>query len=353
VDALLRERKLPPRVRERWEMVKGAALGWDVAAIAAWGGRTEGTVRRWLAAFRDGGVTALAAAVEADPRGLGQGFAVGTAARLSAYLAATTGTRIVPGWRRVLRHRQRFARGRPKHSVAHLQDCAAVAAGAARLRAVGEKVTVYPERDELPVADETHRATTPDRGRVWHRIGQHPVLPAAGTNRRLTVFGRVAAAGRGRIERLGARADAAGCGRYLAARAAHHAATGREVVLVCDNGSCHTSTVSQLALADRADGLEVVPLARSSPALNPKEREWRTLQRDHRRHLAPTLRDVVPELVAGRGRVGGERGAIVDAVPDGGIAGHRTTPTGRPPGRPHGAKDSSPRTRRTNLPAPT
>jgi transposase len=159
VEALLGERGLPPRVRERLEMVKGAALGWEVAAIAAWSGRTAATVRRWLAAFGAGGVAALAdrprggrprradgaylaaleAAVEADPRALGQGFDVWTSARLSAYLAATTGTRIAPGWLRVLLHRQRFAHGRPKHSVAHLQDPDEVAACRARLRAAGEK----------------------------------------------------------------------------------------------------------------------------------------------------------------------------------------------------------------------
>jgi transposase len=159
VEALLRERTLTPRMRERLEMVKGAALGWDLAAIAGWCGRTEGTVRRWLAAFHDGGVsalgdarrtgrprqaddaylTALEAAVDADPRALGQGFDVWTSARLSAYLAETTGVRIVPGWLRVLLHQQRFANGRPKHSVTHLQDPAEVAACEERLRVVGEK----------------------------------------------------------------------------------------------------------------------------------------------------------------------------------------------------------------------
>jgi len=159
VEALLRERDLAPRERERLEMVKGAALGWDVTAIAVWCGRTEATVRRWLAAFRDGGVTALTdapragrprqadtayltaleTAVETAPRGLGQGFDVWTSARLSAYLAETTGTRIAPGWLRVLLHRQRFASGRPKHSVAHLQDPDEVAACEERLRVVGEK----------------------------------------------------------------------------------------------------------------------------------------------------------------------------------------------------------------------
>ncbi len=159
VEALLGTHGLAPRQRERLEMVKGAAAGWDVAAIAAWSGRTPRTGRRWLAAFRGGGIAALAdaphrgrprradaaclaaleAAVETDPRTLGQAFDVWTSARLGAYLAAATGTRSAPGWLRVLLHRQRFANGRPKHSVAHLQDPVEVAACEERLRVVGGK----------------------------------------------------------------------------------------------------------------------------------------------------------------------------------------------------------------------
>ncbi len=159
VEALLRRGDLTPRVRERLEMVKGAALGWEVAAIADWCGRAEVTVQRWVGAFVSGGVAALAdaprsgrpvradasyltaleTAVDTDPRILGQAFGVWTSARLSTYLAETTGTRIAPGWLRVLLHRQRFASGRPKHSVAHLQDPAEVAACVERLRVVGEK----------------------------------------------------------------------------------------------------------------------------------------------------------------------------------------------------------------------
>jgi transposase len=180
------------------------------------------------------------------------------------------------------------------------------------------------------------------------------VLPAAGTNRRLTVFGSVEARGRGRVEVLGARADSAGFLRYLAALDARHTATGRDVILVCDNGSCHRSQVSQAALRERRAWLEVVPLARYSPQLNPKEREWRTLKRDHRSHLAPTLQDFVDDLVAGLGRLGGERCDIVNEVPDWWIAGHRREPTGRPAGRPKGAKDTRPRKPRcTNKPART
>jgi hypothetical protein len=126
------------------------------------------------------------------------------------------------------------------------------------------------------------------------------------------------------------------------------------VILVLDNGSCHTSKVSRQALAARSDWLEVVWLARYSPELNPKEREWRRLKRDHRQHLAPSLAVLVTELLAGLAALGVERCDIVDGVPNWWLAGHRREPTGRPPGRPVGAKDSHPRKQQgAKLPAPT
>jgi len=200
-------------------------------------------------------------------------------------------------------------------------------------------VAAQPERYELHYQDETHLDTNPHLSRVWHRVGEQPTLPAAGTNRRLTVFGSVEALGRGRVAVLQARQDSAGFARYLAALDARHAATGKEVILVLDNGTAHTSKVSQAALAARAAWLEVIPLARYSPHLNPKEREWRLLKRDHRGHLAPTLRTFVDEVAAGLRQLGGEVCTIVDEVPPWWLDGHRKEPTGRPRGRPKGTKD--------------
>jgi transposase len=215
-------------------------------------------------------------------------------------------------------------------------------------------VAADPERCEFHYEDETHVETNPYLGRVWHRRGVQPTVPAVGTNRRGTVFGSVEVLGRGRVEVVQARQDSAGFLRYLAALDARYAATGRAVYLVLDNGSCHTSKVSRSALAERAAWLHVVWLSRYSPQLNKKEREWRYLKRDARSHLARTLRTFVDEIVAGLRRLGGERLDIIDAVPEWFIAGHRRPPTGRPPGRPTGATDSRPRApRRTNLPAPT
>lgn len=211
-----------------------------------------------------------------------------------------------------------------------------------------------PERYELHYEDETHLDTNPYLSRLWHRVGQQPTVPAAGTNRRLTVFGSVEALGRGRVEVLQARQDSAGFARYLAALEARHAATGRQIILVLDNGPCHVSHATQAALADRADWLEVIALARYSPQLNPKEHEWRRLKRDHRGHLAPTLRTFVDEVAAGLRQLGGEECTIIDEVPHWWLDGHRKEPTGRPSGRPMGAKDRHPRQRRSKtLPAGT
>jgi len=162
-------------------------------------------------------------------------------------------------------------------------------------------VAAEPDRYELHYEDETHVETNPYLSRVWHRRGRQPTVPAVGTNRRVTVFGSVEAFGRGRVE------------------------------------------------------VHIIWLSRYSPQLNPKEREWRYLKRDARGHLAPTLRDFVDGIRDGLDLLGGERRDIIDEIPDWFLAGHRRPPTGRPPGRPKGAKDSRPRApyRRQNLPALT
>ena len=200
--------------------------------------------------------------------------------------------------------------------------------------------------------------TNPYLTRVWHRRGEQPTVPAAGTNRRLTVFGSVEVFGRGRIEVVCAGQDSACFARYLTALDARHAATGKEMVLALDNGPCHTSDTSRAALAARADWLQVIWLAKYSPQLNRKEREWRVLKRDARGHLAPSLRAFVDSIMEGLRQLGGERLDIVDQVPEWFLAGHRREPAGRPPGRPKGAKDSyqrAPYRKRMvwNLPAAT
>src|SRR5262249_56572261 len=59
VEALLRPPTLKRRVRERAEMVKAAALGYDVPQIAAWSGRSARRVRHWLERFAQLGSAGL------------------------------------------------------------------------------------------------------------------------------------------------------------------------------------------------------------------------------------------------------------------------------------------------------
>jgi len=159
IEAQLRRRDLPPRQRERLEMVKAVALGQELATIAAWSGRSRGRIHYWLDRYRQAGIdglsdaprcgrpakatTAYGAALEAalavPPRELGLLFDAWTSPRLSAYLAEQTGVVITPGWLRVLLARRRYACGRPKHTVKHLQDEMAIAAFMDELAAVGGK----------------------------------------------------------------------------------------------------------------------------------------------------------------------------------------------------------------------
>jgi transposase len=216
-------------------------------------------------------------------------------------------------------------------------------------------VAAEPERYELHYQDETHVETNPYLCKIWHRRGVQPRLPAAGTNRRVTVFGSVEALGRGRVEVICAGQDSACFLLYLDALDERHAALEKEMYLVLDNGPAHTSKLSLAALAERAAWLHVIWLARYSPEQNPKEREWKVLKRDVRSHLASTLRAFVDEISAGLRQLGGARIDLRDHVPDWFIAGHRKQPTGRPAGRPKGAKDSYKRApyqkKDANLPA--
>ncbi len=170
VEGLLRRRDLVPRVRERLEMVKAVALGQDLATIEAWSGRSADTIRRWVGRFLSGGATALAdaprsgrparadaaylraleVAVETPPPALGLPFDVWTSDRLSAYLAETTGVRLAPGWLRALLGRRRFACGRSKHTLKHLQDAAEVTACQAELAAAEKNRGAEPRPVRAP-----------------------------------------------------------------------------------------------------------------------------------------------------------------------------------------------------------
>jgi transposase len=159
VEAVLHQRTLAPRVRERLEMVKARALGQEVGSIATWCGRTARTVDYWLRRYVAGGATAvtdaprsgrppaadaayrqaLTTTVETPPRTLELGFDVWTSARLASYLAEQTGVRLSAAWVRALLTQHEFVSGRPKHTLKHLQDADEVAACQEHLTAAEKK----------------------------------------------------------------------------------------------------------------------------------------------------------------------------------------------------------------------
>ena len=199
-----------------------------------------------------------------------------------------------------------------------------------------------PERYELHFEDETHRGDEPapeprlaPHRRATNRPGGGH-QPAAD---RLRQCGGVG------TRPGGGAASAAGLGRVcpVLGRARCPARGDRTAT----SSWCWTTALPRqqdepAALADRADWLEVIPLARYSPHLNPKEREWRILKRDHCGHLAPTLRDFVDAVAAGLQGLGGDGNTIVDEVPSGGWTATARHLRAAPRGRPMGAKDHHP-----------
>ena len=225
LERRLRQPDLPPRERERLEMVKAAALGQDLGAIGAWSGRTERTVRRWLRQYVSQGLDALAdaprsgrptratpaalhaleAAVETPPATLGLAFDVWTSARLAAYLEQQTGMCLSAAWVRALLNQRGWVCGRPKHTLKHLQNSTAVAASRAELAAVGEKGPAasrarrapLPGRDasgdqsafvpglasQRPASDAAGRGDQSARHGVWQRRSPRTRADRAGTRR--------------------------------------------------------------------------------------------------------------------------------------------------------------------------
>ena len=80
--------------------------------------------------------------------------------------------------------------------------------------------------------------------------------------------------GRGRVQVVQSRQDWAGFRCYLEALDPRYGATGREIYLVLDHGSCHTSKVGRAQLVMPAAWRHPVWPPRYRPHLNRKEREW-------------------------------------------------------------------------------
>jgi transposase len=137
-EQLWRARTLPPRVRERLEMIRYSDLGWSPPRIAAALEVHEQTVRKYVKAFRTGGFAALAdrprsgrppqvtaADLDALEAMLDAAAADGrtwTLPQLVHWLATARGVRVSAGRLSVLLKARRFRWKRTKRSVRHKQQ---------------------------------------------------------------------------------------------------------------------------------------------------------------------------------------------------------------------------------------
>jgi transposase len=133
-----RERTVPPRLRDRLEMVRLSDLDWSVPRIAAYLGCHAQTVRRQVKAFLAGGFEALpdrprpgrprtltGAHLEAVEALLDAAAAHGetwTAPRIAGWLAETQGVRIDAEYLAARLRARRFRWKRTKRSVQHKAD---------------------------------------------------------------------------------------------------------------------------------------------------------------------------------------------------------------------------------------
>ena len=133
-----RERVVPPRLRDRLEMVRLSDLDWPVPKIAAYLGCHEQTVRKYVKAFLAGGFEALPdrprpgrpptltlahlATVEQHLDAAAARGETWTAPRLAAWLAEAHWVRIDPEYLAARLRRRRFRWKRTKRSVRHKAD---------------------------------------------------------------------------------------------------------------------------------------------------------------------------------------------------------------------------------------
>jgi transposase len=133
-----RERVVPPRLRDRLEMVRLSDLDWAVPKIAAYLGCHEQTVRKHVKAFLAGGFAALPdrprpgrpptltiAHLEAVEQHLDAAAARGetwTAPRLATWLAEAHRVRVAPEYLAARLRQREFRWKRTKRSVRHKAD---------------------------------------------------------------------------------------------------------------------------------------------------------------------------------------------------------------------------------------
>ncbi len=130
-----RQAAIAPSTRDRLEMVRLSDAGWSVPTIARHLGLHEQTVRAWIKAFLDGGLTALTnkprggkesaltpAMLDAVRAEVAKGTRTWTAAQLADWVADRQGVRLSTDRLRIHLRRAKISWQRTSRSLKHKQD---------------------------------------------------------------------------------------------------------------------------------------------------------------------------------------------------------------------------------------
>jgi len=125
--------------------------------------------------------------------------------------------------------------------------------------------------------DECEIHLHPTLTKVWTRRGIRPVIPAAGTNKRLCIYGALNYRTGQSHYMVHPKKNSRQFGEFLRQLVEHY--PERRLVLVIDNASYHKTKAIRALLADHRDRVFVVWLPPYSPELNLIEGLWGYLKR--------------------------------------------------------------------------
>jgi transposase len=155
-------------------------------------------------------------------------------------------------------------------------------------RTAGAPIDTLGRRAVVLVEDETHMRELPPLRAGWSRVGVQKALPITGRNARRTLFGALNIRTGARYVRDTVRNRAADFGLFL-----HHLRRchpGRGILLILDQGSCHTAKVSARLATEL--GITMAWLPTACPELNPIESLWRDVkQQVSANRVYPTVVD--------------------------------------------------------------
>lgn len=280
------------RYRDRCRAILWSAAGKGVPEIATLLGVHRTTAQRWLKDYLHSGIGGLeigkptgrppkvdseveaviSRAVDQNPLDLGHPFSRWTASTMTVHVARETHVRVHPGTVRRAMKRLGLSWKRPRLSLKHRQDKVARGkAKRARDRSI-KRAVEEPDDHVFLFQDECEVHLNPSLSSCWGPIGEPILVPSAGQNRKVPIFGSLNAVTGKVIVDLTARKRSADFIAHL--RHVLRVHRGRHIWLFLDNCSIHNSQVVQRFVADCRDRLTLIWNAPYTPELNLIERYW-------------------------------------------------------------------------------